>query len=182
MAYVCEFGAGQKVYLDNQGTQTRITTYSGSPGQQQQSSSSFPTGDWTAPPEAFASAQGVTLKINTSQGAHYIQIQGGSMQVVSAQAAGGAQQMQMHTASMPSTPAMQPMQPMQPMRMGDMEMNAGQPMQMRMGNMQMRMGESPQSAPPSTTPQAGRRFCSQCGAAVEPTDRFCASCGHQLQK
>jgi hypothetical protein len=83
---------------------------------------------------------------------------------------------------------MQPMQPMQPMQMGNMQMN-NQPMEMRLGNMQMRMGEigQPDSSvrvtPPVPTTQPGqaiRKFCSQCGVAVAASDRFCASCGHQL--
>ncbi len=67
---------------------------------------------------------------------------------------------------------MQPMQPMQPMKMGDMEMSMN-PMQMRMGNMSMAMGSTS-----STT--SGKSFCPQCGVTVQPSDRFCSSCVHQL--
>ncbi|MGI0493152.1 zinc ribbon domain-containing protein [Alkalinema pantanalense CENA528] len=102
---------------------------------------------------------------------------------------------------MKSMPGMQPMQPMQPMRMGDMQMNSN-PMEMRMGNMEMRMGNPTANASVSSASAASnvsssvsssvastgsssaelnaKRFCTQCGNAVQPTDRFCASCGHQL--
>jgi predicted amidophosphoribosyltransferase len=49
-------------------------------------------------------------------------------------------------------------------------------MQMKMGNMEMKMGDSSSDR----SQQSGRHFCSQCGAAVKPDDRFCANCGHHL--
>jgi zinc-ribbon domain len=49
-------------------------------------------------------------------------------------------------------------------------------MQMRMGNMEMKLG----NLPPIGTMPVTRRFCSQCGAGVKPSDRFCSSCGHEL--
>ncbi|MGB8702731.1 MAG: zinc-ribbon domain-containing protein [Thermosynechococcaceae cyanobacterium] len=160
---------------------------SGSPGQQQQSSSTVQTGPWTAPPELYRVPHGAVLKITTAQGAHYIQVQGSSMSTLSGvPTLAGAQQMQVQqTTSPPAAPMspMQPMQPIQPMRMGNMEMNLN-PMEMRMGNMEMRMGNNPQPAPqaaPQAASQPIRRFCSQCGTPVEPSDRFCSSCGHQLQ-
>jgi zinc-ribbon domain len=174
MAYSCELSPVQKIYLDNPGTQTVVTIFSGSPGQQQQSSSSLQTGSWTAPPELFQTPNGVVLKIATAQGNHFMQIQGSSTSIMSGSPSfGSAQQMQLQQVASPLTssmPSMEPMEPMQPMKMGNMSMNAN-PMEMRMGNMEMRMGELTQGT---------RRFCSQCGAAVQPEDRFCASCGHQL--
>jgi hypothetical protein len=203
MAYVCELGSGQRIYLDNQGGQTIVLIASSAPGQQQQASNSLNTGLWTSPPIAYQTPNGVVFKIVTAQGEHYIQCQGSSMGVVSsaAFAGSGSQQMQiqqvagMPSSSMPSMQPMPPMQPMpsmqlmkpmepmqpmppmQPMSMGDMQMNMN-PMQMRMGNMEMQMGKpvTPATAAPGT-----HRFCSQCGAAVELGDRFCASCGHRLK-
>jgi NADH pyrophosphatase NudC (nudix superfamily) len=182
MAYVCDLGTGQRVYLDNQGMQTVVTTVSTSRGQQQQSSSGFETGSWTAPPELFQTANGVIVKINTAGGDRLIQIQGNSMSVTSSVSSlSNSQQLQMQqVASTPasSMPPMQPMEPMQPMKpiepmkMGDMQMNLN-PMEMRMGNMEMRIGSTAQDS-------ETRRFCSQCGAAVGASDRFCSSCGHQL--
>jgi hypothetical protein len=64
------------------------------------------------------------------------------------------------------------MQPMTPMKMGNMQMSAN-PMTMQMGDMRLSMGNA---TPPDT-----RKFCTQCGAAINAGDRFCGSCGHQLQ-
>lgn len=174
MAYACELGTGQRIYLDNQGMQTMVTVMSGGPGQQQQSSTGFQTGSWTAPPEIFQTAGGAVLKVTTTQGEHFIYIQGNSMQVMGgAPSLSGSQQMQVQQVSRvppSSMPPMKPMEPMKPMNMGQMN-----PMEMRMGDMEMRMGSA--AAPNTPSP---RRFCSQCGAAVEPEDRFCSSCGHRL--
>ncbi|WP_204139339.1 zinc-ribbon domain-containing protein [Halomicronema sp. CCY15110] len=211
MAYTCELGSGQRLYLENVGEQTAVTLASGSAGQQQQSGSQFPTGTWTAPPELFRTQQGVVIQLTTAQGTHHLQLQGNQLGVMSqSPALGNAQQMQMSSgvampgnamppmqpmgATQPMPPMspmqpmepMQPMQPMQPMKMGNMEMNAN-PMQMRMGNMAMQMGNAASSsAASSNTASSGAaspgkaKFCSQCGTAVQPSDRFCANCGHQL--
>jgi hypothetical protein len=199
MAYTCDLGGGQHVYLDNVGDQTAVTLASTGPGQQQQSGSQFTTGPWTQAPEFFRIDPGVVIKLTTAQGAQFLQLQGQQLGwMVQPPTLANAQQMQTSTvAAMPggsmppmqpmtstttgTAPKMEPMQPMQPMQpmapmppmqMGNMSMNT-QPMEMRMGNMAMRMGEAPNQG-------AQRKFCSQCGTPVQPSDRFCASCGHQL--
>jgi hypothetical protein len=180
MAYLCEISPNQRVYLDNLGNQTVVTLMTGRVGQQQQASNSFLTGVWVSPPELFAAPQGAMIIVNTAQGEYTIQLQGGSMNIVSASGiATSQQQMQMEQVEPSSVPPMQPMQPMQPMTMGNMQMNTN-PMEMRMGNMQMRMIESSQPPPVSQPVQITRKFCSQCGFAFEPGDRFCSSCGHRL--
>lgn len=178
MAYVCEIGTGQRVYLENQGTQTIVTTASTSPGQQQQSSHSFATGSWTVTPESFHTGNGIVLKITSSQGQYFIQLQGSSMRVMGEPPSlQGSQQVQLQqvdrtpTTSMSPMQPMKPIEPMQPRKMGDMEMKMN-PMQMRIGSMEMQMG----------APDASKsRFCSQCGTQVSPSDRFCSACGHRLQ-
>jgi zinc-ribbon domain len=184
MAYLCELGSGQRVYLENQGDQTAVTLMSGSSGQQQQSSSSFQTGSWTAPPEAFTGSQGAVIRVKTARGEHTIQI---PVRQVEAQSIPSIMPMEPMKSMEPMKP-IEPMKPMEPMKMGDMEMSS-RPMEMRMGNMQMRMGQmqadnkqanrtgSDQSES-SATP--ARRFCSQCGVPVDLSDRFCSSCGHRL--
>jgi NADH pyrophosphatase NudC (nudix superfamily) len=188
MAYLCELGTGQSIYLDNQGNQTIITTISHSAGQQQQASNGVQTGEWTSPPEVFRTPNGVVIKINTTSGEYFLQVQGNSMGVMSQiPSLGGFQQIQLQQiqntpipsmSPMPPMPPMRPIQPIQPiqsmppMKMGNMEMN---PMQMRMGNMEMSMGSHTANAPETT-----RQFCSQCGAKLNPNDRFCSSCGHKL--
>ncbi|ACK64251.1 conserved hypothetical protein [Rippkaea orientalis PCC 8801] len=176
MVYACELGNSQTVYLNNQGNQTTITVASVGVGQQQQSSTSFLTGQWLSPPQLYRTGNGVILKITTATGESYIQLQGNNISLMGrTPGLGNAQQMQIHqVTNIPNTmPSMQPMEPMQPMqaiKMGDMQMNMN-PMEMRMGNMQMKMGEHPQPSP---------QFCSQCGAKVQGGDRFCSSCGHRL--
>ncbi|UBF26082.1 hypothetical protein K9N68_31880 [Kovacikia minuta CCNUW1] len=49
MAYICELGMGQRVYVDNKGGQTMVTVASSSAGQQQQSSSWFSDGYLDSP-------------------------------------------------------------------------------------------------------------------------------------
>ncbi|GET36542.1 zinc ribbon domain-containing protein [Microseira wollei] len=174
MPYVCELGRGQRVYLDNQGTQTIVTTASSSPGQQQQSSSSFTTGSWTAPPEIFQIPNGVTVKVETEAGSRFIQIQGNSISTTAfAPSFTSSQQLQIQQVDSTSASSMPPMQPMQPMK----PIEPMKPMEMRMGNMEMRMGSS-RSVSESTPGE--RRFCPQCGSKVESSDRFCSSCGHRL--
>ena len=209
MAFVCELDTGYRVYLDNQGTKTIVTSCSSQPGQQQQASSVMETGVWTAPPEAYRSGNGAILKISTAEGDRFAYVQGSSMSVMGASPSlGGAQQMQVQqTASVPTPsmppmqpmqpmqevkmggmqpmqevkmdgmPPMQPMQPMQPMKMGDMTMSTN-PMAMSMGNMSMSMGGASTNAARGAV--GTRQFCSQCGAKVDPNDRFCSSCGHAL--
>jgi NADH pyrophosphatase NudC (nudix superfamily) len=191
MAYSCNLGTGQQVFVDNRGRQTIVTTMGVGPGQQQQSSTGFSTGRWMAPPMLYRTANGFVLQLESETGHHYVQLQGSSMSAMAGPPSlGNAQGMQMQQAmAMPEPsleplshmPAMEPMQPMQPMKMGDMEMQAN-PMQMRMGNMAMSMGSATSAASAAEhSPASGqKKFCSQCGSAVQPSDRFCSNCGHQL--
>ena len=174
MAYGCELGNGQYLFLDQSGTQTLVTLSSNSLGQQQQATQSIQTGSWTADPEVFRTTDIWVVKLQTAQGEHFAQIQGNNIGVLSSvPALSSAQKMQIQSIDRPS--AMPPMQPMKPVQMGNMQMSL-KPMEMKMGNMSMQM-DSPiaPSSPPST-----RQFCSQCGVAVQSSDRFCSSCGHQL--
>lgn len=191
MAYVCDLGAGQRAYLDNQGTQTIITLASSSPGQQQQASTSVQTGSWIGPPQAFQTASSVVIRIQLADGNRFVQIQGSSINWVTASAIETAQPLAMQRTEMPAMQPMQPMTmpampPMQPMTMGNMSMSLN-PMEMRMGDMEMRMGSvtssasSNQTANQASTEAASQRFCNQCGSAVKPDDRFCSSCGNRLE-
>ncbi len=198
MAYTCELGPGQRIYLDNIGGQTAVTLYTGNGGQQQQSGSQFTTGAWTTPPEVFRTDQGVVIKLTTAQGVHHLQLQGNQMGwMTGSPSLGQAQQMQTSAVSTPpggsmptmepmpamgsmspmtlqpiaAPPPMQPMQPMQPMKMGNMEMNAN-PMEMRMGNMEMRMGEAFGSSPASPSVSAP-------ASANQP--KFCSQCGTSVK-
>ncbi len=242
MAYVCELSTGQTVYLENQGLQTRLVVSISSPGQQQQSSSSFQTGVWTEPPVAFDIGRGILLKIRTARGDAYIQVQGSSMSLTVGApntarfpkiplqtkafpnaspnfGTGSMPEMESMPGMEPMTP-MEPMAPMEPMTMGNVSMDMN-PMHMRLGNMAMSMGSSngngashhsngngferhgaerhgsdsySQSTASSHVsvsasshadsghqPEQQRKFCNQCGGAVELSDRFCSACGNQLR-
>lgn len=194
MAYTCDLGPGQSLYLENNGEQTAIVLSSSGMGQQQQSTNQFITGTWTAPPELYQAQQSIVIKLQTAQGTHYLQLQGNQLSVISqAPSLDHAQPIPMTAGASASSnsqpsitpmPPMAPLHPMKPMKMGDMEMHA-QPMEMRMGNMTLRMndssaGDNRQATSHSTT-QSKTNFCSQCGTPVQPHDRFCANCGHRLQ-
>ncbi|MGK7932692.1 MAG: zinc ribbon domain-containing protein [Microcystaceae cyanobacterium] len=179
MAYLCDLGNGQTIYLDNQGTQTVVTSITQSFGQQQQSSNQFTTGKWSSLPQIYQFPNGIVIKIITTQGEYNVQIQGSNMVMNQGLIDVGntptlpLKQVSETASNMPPMQPMQPlepMKPMQPMQMGNMSLNM-QPMEMKMGNMSMTMGE---------TPKTGRRFCSQCGSPVKESDKFCASCGHRL--
>ncbi|WP_225885267.1 zinc-ribbon domain-containing protein [Leptolyngbya sp. KIOST-1] len=128
------------------------------------------------------------IRCVTAQGVFIWQIQG--MQVgaadPSAWTAHQAVPLESTTAESWAMPPMTPMAPMPPLTMGnmtlgDMQMSSN-PMTMRMGDMTLSMGEAkaPGSmAAPASTPE-GQKFCTQCGTAVNPSDRFCGSCGHRL--
>lgn len=197
MPYRVDLGAGQQVYIEQMGTDTAIVMASSGTGQQQQSSNRFATGQWTKEPKVYlldGGRSGVVIKIVAIQGQCFIQVYQGQMSVQTLPG-GELQEMQMtYVDETPGirTPPMQPMQPMQPMEMGrqpmepggqpmemgDMSMNADT-MEMHMGNMHMG-GKVPQSSQSRSNAAAGKKFCTQCGEPVQPTDKFCGSCGHKL--
>lgn len=191
MGYMFELSAEQCVYLENLGDQTRVTTSSSSPGQQQQSSSSLQTGIWTVPPEAFRAAIGVVVRLHTAQGERFLHIQGSRLSLLSdASPLAEAQPIPVQAvAHVPETslPSMPPMQPMAPMTMDNMQMGQNA-MSMQMGNMRLSMTPIARSQDNSPGSQSGaseapagqRKFCSQCGVVLQPSDRFCANCGHRL--
>jgi hypothetical protein len=172
MTHHWELG-GQRIYLNNQGNQTIVTIATLTPGQQQQSTSSFTTGNWLSAPEMVEIPGGAVFKIQSNQGETIIQIQGSNVSVSS-----GTNQSSSSTSqtSMKPMQPMQPMQPMPPMTMGGMTMN---PMEMRMGNMELKMGENTVN---QSTQNSVTRFCTQCGERVKESDRFCASCGYRLER
>lgn len=233
-AYKYDISAHQTLYIGVQGTITTVTVQNSSPGQQQQASHQFSTGQWTSEPLLYALGHCIIVVIGTSEHTYTLQVQGGQTQMstgprsqaletlISQTQPSPLERMNaMPSASMPSMKPMKPMEPMQPMEpMKPMEpipmqMNMN-PMSMRLGNMAMSMGTEassststsqsgtsqsstsqssslPQSNSPSPAaahdePEAGqsdpsqkvKRFCPQCGSGIQPSDRFCAYCGHAL--
>lgn len=159
MIYHWELGTGHQISVDNEGAQTVVTILHTSAGQQQRTSNSFTTGIWLIPPEMSMTPTGGILKVTTPSGESLIQIQGNSINLQSNQ---GASQSTTSTSSTSTG--------IKPMQMGNMQMNM-QPMSMKMGNMELNMD--------ATASQ--KRFCTECGTPVKPTDKFCASCGHKLE-
>ena len=172
MAYVCELNPGHRVYLDNQGDQTTLTSTVSMPGQQQQTSSSTTTGPWTAPPKAYQTPGGAIFTLFTAQGEIHICIQGSSISTTNTPPSAPAQPLSVQQTTATTMSPMTAMSPMQPLTMGNMQMTM-QPMEMRMGTMELKM---------ETQPSTTRQFCSQCGQKVAPEDRFCSSCGHSLSQ
>jgi zinc-ribbon domain len=160
MIYHWKLETGHQISVDNEGAQTVVTISHTSTGQQQRTSNSFTTGIWIAPPEMTMTPTGGMLKIFTPSGASILQIQGNSIHL---QSQSGTSQAATSTSSSSFSARSEPMQ------MGNMQMNMS-PMSMKMGDMELNMG--------ATASQ--KRFCTECGAAVKPTDKFCASCGQKL--
>ncbi|MGB7250769.1 MAG: zinc-ribbon domain-containing protein [Phormidesmis sp.] len=206
LAYKYELSPHQVLYIAAQGTVTTVTIHTSGHGQQQQSSNQFSTGTWTSAPQLYPLDQGCVVAIATANETYYLQIQGGQSQMsqgaIAPHLAAQLNQTQpltmeptdtIPTASMPPMKPMAPMQmqPMQPMQMPPMQMSSN-PMAMSMGNMAMSMGQmSPDQAASdqaasdaestvAESSQKVKRFCGQCGSAVQPSDRFCAYCGDRL--
>jgi hypothetical protein len=176
MPYQCDLGPGQTIYLDNPGPATLITLANGGPGQQQQSTTQVQTGTWLEIPQVVQGRAGLLIRCVTAQGTFVWQIQGTQIGAVAATQwpEDGALPMSLRGVSSTPMAPMAPMTPMAPLKMGDMEMSAN-PMTMRMGNMQLSMDKA------ASAPSASAKFCTQCGATIAQGDRFCGSCGHQLQ-
>lgn len=161
MAYQCDLGTGQRLYLENRGTQTIVRLTSGRDRQQQSQQSNFETGKWQDLPKVFLTDTGIVLQIESAQKQSLLSLQ--------AQRIGTLNNLPDMTDAevlslQPTEAIASSFKPMEPMKM--------EPMEMRMGNMQMRMGNS--------DPQSTQRFCSQCGESVKVGDRFCSHCGTQL--
>ncbi|MBR8831300.1 MAG: hypothetical protein N5P05_001511 [Chroococcopsis gigantea SAG 12.99] len=156
MAFQCDLGNGQSIYLHNQGDKTVITLCSSNQGQQQRSSSSFITGGWQGTPQIDRVNDAIRVKIPTATQEYVFSIVHNSITSLTD-----------NEPAQPETIPLSPLQnmpPMPPMKMGDMSMNLGS-MTMTMGNMSMSMGE---------------KYCSQCGAKVNTNAKFCSECGHKL--
>lgn len=175
MAYQCDLGSGQKLYVENRDAQTIVALTSSSAGQQQSQQSSFQTGEWQLPPTLFQTATGLILRIESTQGHTFISLQANSISLLKglpSMMGADVLPLQKTAESVSSFQPMEPMKPMEPLQMNNMNLRS-QPMEMRLGNMHMSMGTP-------TSNQSTKRFCSQCGERVEVSDRFCAHCGTKL--
>ena len=175
MAYVATLG-NSRLAIALQGTQTKITLMTSSPGQQQSQSSSFNTGKWLDTPELRSVGQGAVLHIDTDRGSYYIHVLSNSINRVDPPSdLQNYSTIDLKEVDDPQIASNQvePMPSMQPMQMGNMSMDINS-MSMKMGDMSMGINE-----PAKTTT---KQFCSQCGTEAKISDRFCRSCGHELDK
>lgn len=172
MAYSAMLGGSQQLTIANVGGQTQVSLKMSSPGQQQSQSSSFTTGKWSAEPKLFDTRQGFILHIEGDRGSYYVLIQQNSVSTI--ESPGDLSSYQEVDLTSSPDPNPESMQPMQPLKMGNMSMDIN-PMKMRMGNMSMGFDK------PNRTNQT-KQFCSQCGTEAKAGDRFCRSCGHELDK
>lgn len=173
MAYTGSLTTGEQLHVENQGTQTVVTLFKGGSNQQQSQGSSFETGKWLQPPTLFRTQATVVLGIEADRGQFFIQLQAGSLGILSsAPSLMGAEILPLQHAADSSSTNMPSMRPMEPLQMGNMQMSMN-PMQMRMGDMQMQMGKTESTS-------SSDHFCPQCGGAVKSSDRFCSKCGNRL--
>ena len=172
MTYAYDLENGQRLILQNDGSDTLVALSSGDEGQQQSQSTAFTTGKWSKTPELFRSRGILVLRLESKSGVEYIRIRGNQIQLMQSEPdLANAEKARLSKSDEDiAMKPMKPMEPMQPMKpMGGMR-----PMELRMGDMHMSMGVREKEAQPAN------RFCTQCGKPVQNNDRFCASCGHAL--
>ena len=171
MNYFYDLENGQHIEFWNEGDQTFVSFGSRSPGQQQSQARGFTTGKWSKEPSLFLHRDQLVLEIHTNEGSRFLRVDGNQVQQMDGDPdMSHAKQLQLEESSgehrmKPMKPMewMKPMEPMEPMM---------RPMEMKMGGMRMSMG--------ATEEQPARKFCTQCGNALGPEDRFCANCGHKI--
>jgi hypothetical protein len=76
MAYFGELDTGLRIYLDNRHHETTIATFSAGAAQMELFHQDLHLGRWNAPPEIWQTPTGVVVKVETSQGQHYISLAG----------------------------------------------------------------------------------------------------------
>ncbi|MBV9105451.1 MAG: zinc ribbon domain-containing protein [Verrucomicrobia bacterium] len=166
MTYVYDFEDGQRLIVENDGSDTFVALSSEDEGQEQSQSTAFNTGSWLKAPELFRTRGGLMLRIESKNAVEFIRVRGNQIQLLrSEQELENVERLKLKQSD--ESIAIKPMEPMKPI--GRMR-----PMEMRMGGMHMSMGASEKEA------QTEKRFCTQCGKPVQNEDRFCASCGHAL--
>ncbi|MGF1587833.1 MAG: zinc ribbon domain-containing protein [Pleurocapsa sp.] len=174
MSYAAILSSTQQLAIALSGTQTQITLMMSSPGQQQSLGSSFSTGKWRSPPKLWKVGASFVLQINTESGSHYFQIQQNNISTIDALSrTDDYPLLELQEIPEPSPKSFE-VKPMQPMKMGDMTMDINS-MSMQMGKMAMNLANQSKTT-------VTRQFCSQCGTQAKLGDRFCRSCGHNLNQ
>jgi hypothetical protein len=76
MAYFGELDTGLTIYLDNRQTETVIAMFTAGHGQLELSHRDLYLGSWISPPEIIQTPTTIIVKLETSAGTHYIEIEG----------------------------------------------------------------------------------------------------------
>ncbi len=113
MAYQSDLGNGQRVFIEQQGEQTKVQLH----GEGQSQGSGFHTGAWTQPPRLYRSGDGLVLELRGDE-TTYHSLNGTQMKSLgSAPDLHGAEQVELHEVKDGSdSEAMKPMEPMAPMK------------------------------------------------------------------
>ncbi|MEO0807232.1 MAG: hypothetical protein AAFY33_13095 [Cyanobacteria bacterium J06643_4] len=147
----------QSLYLSNQGTITTVAVVSQQSGHPQ-NSIQFETGEWTDPPLMYPLSTNLVIVIVMTGSTHsFFQIQGTQIQM----------QRQLKNADAIAQLKIASPRTLQPTD----RIPSPPPPPPR-----------PTAKPENSTrkPLAVKRFCTQCGNAIHPSDRFCAYCGQNL--
>lgn len=158
MAYRCEPHPGQEVFVDCLDGQTQLLCRRSQPGSQQQASSSFTTGNWTAPPQLWRSTHGQFIHIQCPQGSILVQINPNGLQVLG-------------PATIPPPIEVIPLEPTDAMPTAHHPRQRHQTMRQTVTS----------SAWATATTRSHHDGCPGCGQIVRSVrDRFCANCGQKL--
>jgi zinc-ribbon domain len=150
MTYHWKLATGHQLSIDNEGAQTVIAISLDNGGQQQRKSDSFTTGIWLAPPEITLNPTGAIVKITSTSGKSIVRIDGNSIQIHSDLSSDNRS----HSQSISTSSSFR-------------------------SNVETVASPGQINVDPST-PVSQQKFCTECGTAVKPTDKFCANCGHKL--
>ncbi|WP_295616436.1 zinc-ribbon domain-containing protein [Chamaesiphon sp. GL140_3_metabinner_50] len=150
MTYHWKLATGHQLSIDNEGAQTVVSISFDNGGRQQRTSNSFTTGIWLSPPEITFDPTGAIVTITTTSGESIVKIDGNDIQMRGDVRNDNRSYSQSVSTSSSSTSNVEPIVPP-----GNINVNP-------------------------TEPVSHRKFCTECGTSVKPTDKFCASCGQKL--
>lgn len=140
--YLFDMGPGQFLAILSDGDKTVLTLQSSGVGQQQSQQSSFSTGPWIAPPQAWEYAGIYYVRVQTQGGSLWLQAGRGQIGLGQTPPANATPLpgRSMSSSQPQPIPEMPPMKPME-MRMGNMAMQMGDLPKMQMGS----MGDTPKT-------------------------------------
>ena len=150
MTYHWKLATGHQLSIDNEGAQTIVTVSFDRDGRQQRASNSFTTGIWLSPPEITLDPTGAIVTITTTSGESIVKIDGNNIQMHGNVSNNNRSYSQSVSTSSSSTSSVETTVPP-----GNINVNSSEPV-------------------------SHRKFCTECGTSVKPTDKFCAGCGQKL--